>query len=457
MKSSVSLRKLNDNYRFAQTFSIDEVSELKSIGHGQFGDVSTARYKNQVVAIKTFRHSSPLLDLLAETSLLQFDHPGIVKILGCCYDPPCVMLSYMPLGSVKQFIESNALTYAEKLQIALDVAEALKYIHEKNYIYFDLKPSNIVVYKDKHGKKRGMLIDFGSCRHKTIDYTQTVTDLRKVPKTFFYSAPEMQTAFSSDVTYLVDIYSYGLFLLELFSTHEKFKGIVAQGATLRESFMENQFDLLVDNFFKSDKSNPQLMPFAGLIKKCLSKTLNERPSWEKVISKLKLGSRLVVSSQPGTAVVSRVFPDESAYCWIERAIKPQQIFSQMLSQHIERPICQELPIANPSSSNLYYACFYYLKWLQQQATLSIGVGYGSTPDTAFYHAVFFYRAARVEKIGQIDNFKGRLSEIIEEYSVESDYKETFVLCSVNSLMMRLQLKGLVLEDDDKPIAVFKPG
>ncbi|TSA50075.1 MAG: hypothetical protein D4R43_02780 [Sphingobacteriales bacterium] len=217
MKSSVSLPKLNDNHRFAQTFSLTEVSELKPIGHGQFGDVSTGRYKNQTVAIKTFRHSTPLLDLLAETSLLQFDHPGIVKILGCCYEPPCVMLNYMPLGSVKQFIESNALTYVEKLQIAQDVVEALKYIHEKNYIYFDLKPSNIVVYKDKNGKKRGMLIDFGSCRHNTADYTQTATNLSKVPKTFFYSSPEMQDAFSTKVSCLADIYSYGLFLLELFS------------------------------------------------------------------------------------------------------------------------------------------------------------------------------------------------------------------------------------------------
>jgi hypothetical protein len=158
-------------------------TDLKSvsanpIGSGAFSDVYKAEYWSAEVAVKRFRGVSDdpktREAFRAEAELLsQLLHPSICRILAIIEEPLALVLEYAPNGSLYHALHDLKKQYSvrAKLDIALDIATGLQYLHGKKpaHLHRDLKSANVLLTDSNHAK----LADFGISRSISANNTMT--------------------------------------------------------------------------------------------------------------------------------------------------------------------------------------------------------------------------------------------------------------------------------------------
>jgi serine/threonine protein kinase len=108
---------------------------------------------------------------------------------------------------------SKSLSWKFRLKLALDAALAKHHLHAKNFIHRDIKSENFLIDKNYRCK----LTDFGLSREVADPLTP---NRMTICGTKEYTAPEMH--FDSEYTSAVDIFSYGMVLVEVRSAHCNF-------------------------------------------------------------------------------------------------------------------------------------------------------------------------------------------------------------------------------------------
>ena len=117
--------------------------------------------------------------------------------------------------------------YAEKIQYASQIANALEYLHQHDIMYRDLKPDNIGIQNDGTIK----LFDFGLCRElpeatSAVSGNTTNTNHDKVFTmsgcgTRRYMAPEVACNLPYNVK--IDVYSFSIVLYEMISLQKPYE------------------------------------------------------------------------------------------------------------------------------------------------------------------------------------------------------------------------------------------
>jgi serine/threonine-protein kinase len=137
-------------------------------------------------------------------------HPNVIAVYdyGQEQERPFMVMEFLRGNDLRSLISENkAGDTARKLDIAIEGAKALKFIHSEKIIHRDIKPDNI------HISNAGVvkLIDFGIAKIDELSITKAGYTLG----TPYYMAPEQVTG--QGITYLVDIYAYGILMFELFT------------------------------------------------------------------------------------------------------------------------------------------------------------------------------------------------------------------------------------------------
>jgi eukaryotic-like serine/threonine-protein kinase len=151
-------------------------------------------------------------------AVAQLAHPNIVTVIdrGEQGGRQFIVFEYIDGENLKQVVNrQGALPVREAVDLALQVARALGYAHDRGIVHRDVKPQNVILNEDGRAK----VTDFGIARSLDVDgVTQTGTVLG----TSDYIAPEQ--AQGQPVDEKTDVYSLGVVLYELLTGELPFRG-----------------------------------------------------------------------------------------------------------------------------------------------------------------------------------------------------------------------------------------
>lgn len=162
------------------------------------------------------------------------------------------------------------------LLTALDIAEALKFMHRVNTLHGDLKPHNILLVHDKHDEKqfRAKVSDFGLSAHMSAG--ETCVEISQ--GTEAYLPLEVFKEFA--VTEASDIYALGLLMWEAYYGIFWFSVWDAEKKRRRA---RTPFDM---DAYRPSCSNTCPSEFAMIVHDCIKSNPEKRPSAAEVCSRL---------------------------------------------------------------------------------------------------------------------------------------------------------------------------
>jgi tRNA A-37 threonylcarbamoyl transferase component Bud32 len=208
----------------------DELSIIRPIGSGNFGDIYLAVYRRTEVAVKKLRldirasQQKLMADLMQESLIFsKLRHPNLTLFIGVCTNPstPALVTEYMRGGSLWDLIHPRnpsqvvSIAWDKRLRIMKDVAKGAAFLHgcRPPIIHRDLKSQNVLL--DDHWNCK--LCDFGLARLKSLN-----SDMSRVG-TPQWMAPEVLR--EESYTESADIYSFGVLVWELVTLRAPFQDI----------------------------------------------------------------------------------------------------------------------------------------------------------------------------------------------------------------------------------------
>ncbi|XP_023907406.1 G-type lectin S-receptor-like serine/threonine-protein kinase LECRK3 [Quercus suber] len=295
-----------------RSYTFEELTEAtngfrEELGRGAFAKVykGVLEYEDRkLVAVKRLNNMEREGDMefKAEVSAIgRTNHRNLVQLLGFCNEGEHRLLVYefMSNGSLASFLFGDSRPYwYQRIQIALETARGLFYLHEEcstQIIHCDIKLQNILL--DDSFSAR--ISDFGLAKLLKTDQTRTTTRIRG---TKGYVAPEWFK--NMPVTIKVDVYSFGILLLELICCRKSFeeaKGddqmILADWAY--DCYKYKKLDLLVENDEEATNDMKRVEKYVMIAIWCIQEDPSLRPTMKKVVQMME-GS-IEVSVPPGSS------------------------------------------------------------------------------------------------------------------------------------------------------------
>lgn len=152
--------------------------------------------------------------LIKEAKILsEVHHPYIVNVLEVFEEnnTAYIVMEYIAGSSLKdKLAKEGILPEAEVLRYIHQIGEALQFVHQKNILHLDIKPSNILIDKDNNAR----LIDFGVSKRYDVGEQETSTTMLTLSKGFA-SIEQYDNEGIQSFSPCPDIYSLGATMYNL--------------------------------------------------------------------------------------------------------------------------------------------------------------------------------------------------------------------------------------------------
>ncbi|EEE60505.1 hypothetical protein OsJ_13807 [Oryza sativa Japonica Group] len=234
-------------------------------------------------------------------------HRNLVRLLGFCNEGTERLLVYefMSNGSLNTFLFSDTHPHwSLRVQVALGVARGLLYLHEecnKQIIHCDMKPQNILLDDNFVAK----ISDFGLAKLLPVNQTQTNTGIRG---TRGYVAPEWFK--NIGITSKVDVYSFGVILLELVCCRKNVElEVLDEEQTIltywaNDCYKCGRIDLLVAGDDEAIFNIKKVERFVAVALWCLQEEPSMRPTMLKVTQMLDGAVQIPTPPDPSSYISS---------------------------------------------------------------------------------------------------------------------------------------------------------
>jgi serine/threonine protein kinase len=196
---------------------------IEKLGEGAYGTVFKGKLSNEIhVAVKILNNTSKengeeFINEIGTMGMIH--HVNVVRLVGFCADGfrRALVYDFLPNDSLEKLISSragkNCIHNWDKLQnIALGVAKGIEYLHQgcdQKILHFDIKPHNVLLDQNFNPK----ISDFGLSKLCSKD--QSAVSMTTARGTMGYIAPEVFSRNFGNVSSKVDVYSFGILLLEI--------------------------------------------------------------------------------------------------------------------------------------------------------------------------------------------------------------------------------------------------
>ncbi|KAI3743194.1 hypothetical protein L1987_60900 [Smallanthus sonchifolius] len=292
----LSIKFVNTNLpHFTHQELVEATNVFKEeLGKGAFGIVYKGVIGRNTVAVKK-------LDRVFDDSEKEFQtevnaiarthHKNLVQLLGYCDEGEQRLLvyEYMSNGTLASFLFGDGRpSWKQRSNIAIGIAKGLSYLHEEcstQVIHCDIKPHNILLDEYYNAK----ISEFGLAKLLMMNESRTNTRIRG---TKGYVAPEWFR--NTAVTIKVDVYSFGVLLLEIISCRRSVKNNesgVEYGAILTDwawdCYQEWILDAFVENDMEAIDDYKKLTTFVMVGLWCVQENPSKRPTMRKVIQMLE--------------------------------------------------------------------------------------------------------------------------------------------------------------------------
>ncbi|XP_039163792.1 LEAF RUST 10 DISEASE-RESISTANCE LOCUS RECEPTOR-LIKE PROTEIN KINASE-like 1.2 isoform X1 [Eucalyptus grandis] len=277
------------------TNNFDPAAEL---GDGGFGTVFKGKLQDgRVVAVKRLYESNykRVEQFVNEVEILaRLRHPNLVSLYGCTSRQSRRLLlvyEYVPNGTVADHIHGDLAKpgsppWSTRLNIAIETANALVYLHASVVIHRDVKTNNILLNENFSVK----VADFGLSRLFPLNATHVSTAPQGTPG---YVDPEYHQCYQ--LTEKSDVYSFGVVLMELISSLPavditRHRHEINLSALAISKIQSHALHELVDpnlGFDTDYRTGEMITAVAELGFQCLEQGHDMRPSMEEVLKTLK--------------------------------------------------------------------------------------------------------------------------------------------------------------------------
>jgi serine/threonine protein kinase/WD40 repeat protein len=219
---------------------------LQQIGEGGCGVVYMAEQSEPVrrrVALKVIKLGMDTKQVIARfeaerQALAMMDHPNIAKVFDAGATDagrPYFVMELVRGVKITDYCDQQKLSTPQRLELFVQVCQAVQHAHQKGIIHRDLKPSNILV-TELDGKAVPKVIDFGIAKATTaalLTDKTLFTAFDQFIGTPAYMSPEQAGLGGLDIDTRSDIYSLGVLLYELLTGKQPF-----DSAALRRSAID---------------------------------------------------------------------------------------------------------------------------------------------------------------------------------------------------------------------------
>ncbi|KAH1246247.1 Serine/threonine-protein kinase STY13 [Glycine max] len=298
------------------------------IARGTFGTVHRGIYDGQDVAGKISNINHAVIKMLdwgeeghrteAEIAALRsaftqevavwhrLEHPNVTKFIGATMGSSelqiqtdnglismpsnicCVVVEYLAGGTLKSFLIKNRrrkLAFKVVVQLALDLARGLSYLHSQKVVHRDVKTENMLLDKTRTVK----IADFGVARVEASN----PNDMTGETGTLGYMAPEVLNG--NPYNRKCDVYSFGICLWEIYCCDMPYPDL---------SFSEITSAVVRQNL---RPEIPRCCPssLANVMKRCWDANPDKRPEMDEVVAMIeaidtsKGGGMIPVDQQQG--------------------------------------------------------------------------------------------------------------------------------------------------------------
>ncbi|CAL5443866.1 unnamed protein product [Camellia sinensis] len=309
-----TLKLKNRRFSYSEVVRITNKFE-RVIGKGGFGTVYLGYLNDGTeVAVKMLSRlsSQGSEQFWTEAELLTtVHHRNLASLIGYCDEGSntALIYEYMANGNLQEcLLDKNraVLTWEQRLQIAVDVAQALEYLHDgckPPIIHRDIKTANILLNE----KLQAKVADFGLSRIFPVEDGTHVSTA--VVGTFGYLDPEYYI--TSRLTEKSDVYSFGVVLCELITgqpaiikSHDNENTHIVQWVT--PMLERGEISDIVDPRLQGDFDNNSVWKTLETAMACIPSSPIQRPTMSCVVGELKECLEIYVAMSGKTSDVAEV-------------------------------------------------------------------------------------------------------------------------------------------------------